>query len=112
MSQKVKCTLGVFSEQSIWETLYKTNIESASHFLRAWEFLIGHFLLEFFMSYLHMRDQNTYYRTYFSHFWNMSFYDNSRVIRVLLRQHTLSENQNFLDEGKMIMSLFIWSMEG
>ena len=51
---------------------------------------------------LDTRDLETYPRTYFGHFWNMSIFDDSRTVWVLFRKWVVSENQSFLDEGAII----------
>ena len=50
---------------------------------------------------MHISDLKTCTWTYFGHFWNRSMYiyDDSRVIWVLLRKKTLSENQNALKKA-------------
>ena len=63
---------------------------------------LGHFLLEFFWSDVHIRDFNTYPWTYFGHFRNVSLYDDLRAIWVLFGKRVLAENERFLDEGAMI----------
>ena len=40
---------------------------------------LGHFILEF-LFYLQIWDLNTYPRTYFGHFCNMSLFDDSRTV--------------------------------
>ena len=45
----------------------------------------------FVFSNLHIRDLKTYPQIYFSHFWNMSLYNNSRAIWVLLREKRSSQ---------------------
>ena len=58
-----------------------------------------------FGSNLDTRDLETYPRTYSGHFWNMSIFDDSRAIWVLLRKWVVSENQSFLDEGVIVTPL-------
>ena len=58
-----------------------------------------------FGSNLDTRDLETYPRTYSGHFWNMSIFDNSRAVWVLLRKWVVSENQSFLDEGAIVTPL-------
>ena len=53
---------------------------------------IRHFLLKLFLSYFHIRDFKTYSWTCFGHFWNMSLYDDSRAIWVLLRHVPLRKS--------------------
>ena len=58
-----------------------------------------------FGSNLDTRGLETYPRTYFGHFWNMSNFDDSRAVWVLFRKWVVSENQSFLDEGAIITPL-------
>ena len=58
-----------------------------------------------FGSNLDTRDLETYPRTYSGHFWNMSFFDDSRAVWVLFRKWVVSENQSFLDEGAIVTPL-------
>ena len=70
-----------------------------------WPF--GTLPFEFFWSNLDTKDLETYPRTYSSHFWNMSIFDNSRAIWVLFRKWVVSENQSFLDEGAIFTPLLV-----
>ena len=58
-----------------------------------------------FWSNLDTGDLETYPRTYFGNFWNMSIFYHSRAIWVLFRKWVVSENQSFLDEGAIVTSL-------
>ena len=60
-----------------------------------------------FGSNLDTRDLETYPRTFSGHFWNMSIFDDSRVVWVLFRKWVVSENQSFLDEGAIITPLSV-----
>ena len=60
-----------------------------------------------FGSNLDTRDLETYPRTYFGHFWNMSIFDNFRAVWVLFRKWVVSENQSFLDEGAIVTPLSV-----
>ena len=53
------------------------------------------------------RDLETYPRTYSSHFWNMSIFDDSRAVWVLFRKWVVSENQSFLNEGAIVTPLSV-----
>ena len=52
-----------------------------------------------FGSNLDTRDLETYLRTYFGHFWNMSLFDDFRAIWVLFRKWVVSENCILLRNG-------------
>ena len=58
-----------------------------------------------FGSNLDTRDLEIYPRTYSGHFLNMSIFDDSRAIWVLFRKWVVSENQSFLDEGRIVTPL-------
>ena len=60
-----------------------------------------------FGSNLDTRDLETYSRTYSSHFWNMSIFDDSRAVWVLFRKWVVWENQSFLDEGAIVTPLSV-----
>ena len=60
-----------------------------------------------FGSNLDTRDLDIYPRTYSGHFWNMSIFDDSRVVWVLFRKWVVSENQSFLDEGAIVTPLSV-----
>ena len=60
-----------------------------------------------FGSNLDTRDLETYARIYSGHFWNMSICDDSRAIWVLFRKWVVSENQSFLNEGVIVISLVL-----
>ena len=70
-----------------------------------WPFGILYFGL--FWSNLDTRDLETYPRTYYGHFWNMSLFDDSRAIWILFRKWVVSENQSFLDEWAIITPLSV-----
>ena len=52
----------------------------------------------------------TYPRTYSGHFWNMSLFDDSSAIWVLLRKWVLSENLSVLNEGVTITQLPLYRL--
>ena len=59
----------------------------------------GTFLIGIFLSNLDTWHLETYPRTYYGHFWNMSIFDGSRAIRVIFRKWVPSENQRYLKNG-------------
>ena len=65
-----------------------------------WPF--GTLSFRLFGSNLDTMDLETYPRTYSGYFWNMSIFDNSRVVWVLFRKWVVSENQSSLNEGAII----------
>ena len=52
-----------------------------------------------FLSNLDTGHLETYPRTYYGHFSNMSIFDGSRAVRVIFRKWVPSENQRYLENG-------------
>ena len=59
----------------------------------------GTLLIGIFLSNLDTWHLETYPRTYYGHFWNVSIFDGSRAIRVIFRIWVPSENQRYLENG-------------
>ena len=62
-----------------------------------WPF--GTLSIGIFLSNLDTGHLETYPRTYYGHFSNMSIFDGSRAVRVIFRKWVPSENQRYLENG-------------